>query len=111
MILCRQGYQKKVLRKKHNVSVASFSDGTGEKIIQNVDDLLKHKPDDIVIHVGTNDMTNEVNLLNSVKKNAKQVSDISPKTTIAFSSIIVRKDKKHIEKPQKDTKTRLKNYC
>ena len=61
------GISRKVLSKKHNVSVASFSDGTGEKIIQNVDDLLKHKPDDIVIHVGTNDMTNEVNLLNSVK--------------------------------------------
>ena len=105
------GISRKVLSKKHNVSVASFSDGTGEKIIQNIDDLLKHKPDDIVIRVGTNDMTNEVNLLNSVKKNAKQVSDISPKTTIVFSSIIVRKDKKHIEKPQKDTKTRLKNYC
>ena len=49
------GISKKGLSKKHNVSVTSFSGGTNEKIIQNIDDLLKNKPDDIVIHVGTYD--------------------------------------------------------
>ena len=105
------GISGKGLSKKHNVSVTSFSGGTSEKIIQNVEDLLKNKPDDIMIHVGTNDITNRVNLLNSVKKIVKQVSNISPTTTVAFSSIIIRKDKKHVEKPLTDTNTRLKNYC
>ena len=105
------GISGKGLSKKHHVSVTSFSGGTSEKIIQNVDDLLKNTPDDIVIHVGTNGITNGVNLLNSVKKIVKQVSNISPRTTVAFSSIIVGKDKKHIEKPLTDTNTRLKNYC
>ena len=107
------GISGKSLSKKHNVSVTSFSGGTSEKIIQNVHDLLKDKPDDIVIHVGTNDITNGVNLLNSVKKIVKQVSDISPRTTIRSprSSIIVRKDKKHVEKPLIDRNTRHKNYC
>ena len=73
--------------------MTSFSGGTTEKIIQNVDDLQRNNPDDIVIHVGTNDITNGVNLLNSVEKIVNQVSDISPRTTVAFSSIIVRKDK------------------
>ena len=82
-----------------------------KKIIQNVDDLLKNTPNEIVIHVGTNDITNGANILNSVKKIVKQVSDISPRTTVTFSLIIVRKDKKHIEKPLTDTNTRLKNYC
>ena len=49
-----------------------------KKIMQNVEGLLKNKPDDIVIHVGTNDITSRVNLLSSVKKIVKQVSDISP---------------------------------
>ena len=49
-----------------------------KKTMQNVDGLLKNKPDDIVIHVGTNDITSRVNLLSSVKKIVKQVSDISP---------------------------------
>ena len=99
------------LSKKHNVSVSSFSCGTSEKIIQNVDDLLKNKPEDLVIHVGTNDITNRVNLLNSVKKIVKQASDISPRTTVVFSSIIVRKDKKNLEKSLTDTNTPLKSHC
>ena len=53
--------------------MTSFSGGTSEKIIQN-DDLLKSKPDNIVIHAGTNNTTRGVNLLNSVKKMVKQVS-------------------------------------
>ena len=53
--------------------MTSFSGGTSEKIIQN-DDLLKNKPDNIVIHAGTNNTTRGVNLLNSVKKMVKQVS-------------------------------------
>ena len=65
------GISGKDLSKKHNVSVTSFSGGTSEKITQNFDNLLKNKPDDIVIHVGTNDITNGVNLFNSVKKIVK----------------------------------------
>ena len=64
-----------------------------------------------MIHVGTNDIINGVSLLSSVKKIVKQVPDISPKTNVAFSLIIVREDKKHIEKLLTDTYTRLKNYC
>ena len=88
-----------------------FSDSTSEKIIQNVDDVVKNKPGDIVIHVGTNDITNGINLLNIVKKIVKQVFGISPRTTVAFSSIIVRKDNKNVEKSLADTNTRLKKYC
>ena len=64
--------------------MTSFSAGTSEKIIQNVDNLVKNTPDDIMIHVGANDITNGVNLWNSVKKIVKQVSDISPRTTVVF---------------------------
>ena len=76
-------------------------------IIENLEDLLKNKTEDMLIHVGTNNTTNGLNLLNSVNK----ISNISPRTTVAFSSIIVRKDKKNVEKPLTDPNTPLKNYC
>ena len=76
------GISGKGLSKKHNVLVTNFSGCTSEKIRQNVYDLLKNKPADIVIHVGTNGITKGVNLLNSIKKIVKQVSDISPRTTV-----------------------------
>ena len=86
------GILGKSLSKKHNISVAGFSGGTSKKIIENLDDLLKNQPGDTLIHVGTNDITNRVNLLNKAIKIAKQVSDFSPRRIVAFSPIIVRKD-------------------
>ena len=60
------GISGKGSSKKHNVSMTGFSGGTSKNTIQNTDDLLKTKPDVIVTHAGTNDITNGVNLLNSV---------------------------------------------
>ena len=75
----------KSLSEKHNISVAGFSGGTSEKIIENLDDLLKNQPGDILIHVGTNDITNRANLLNNTIKIVKQVSDFPPRRTVAFN--------------------------
>ena len=68
-----------------------FSSGNSEKIIENLDDLLKNKPG--------YDISNGVNILNSVKKIIKHVFDIYSRTTVAFLYMIVRKDKKTLEKP------------
>ena len=35
----------------------------------------------------------------------------SPNTEISFSNLIIRKDKKNLEKLRADTNSRLKNYC
>ena len=56
------------------------------------------KPGCLLMHVGTNDLTNNVNLLNSVKKMVKKVKNSSPNTKLVFSSVILRKDKKDIWK-------------
>ena len=87
----------------------NFPGDTSEKIIDQLDDLIKGKPDDLIVHVGTNDTANNVNLLNNAKKIFRKVSKDSPSIKLAFSSIIVRKEfgkKKIIE-----TNARLKNYC
>ena len=75
------------------------------------DDLVKSKPEDLVINVDTNDQTNRRNLLNNVKKMAKKINEMLPKTCIAFSDIINRNDWKDIDKSVAETNQRLKNYC
>ena len=47
----------KGLSKKHNVLVTSFAGGTREKIIENLDNLLKNKSEDMLIQVGAKDIT------------------------------------------------------
>ena len=101
---------EKGLRKIHKVRVINFPGGTSEKITDQLDDVIKGKPGDLI--VGTNDIAaNNVNLLNNVKKIFRKVSKDSPSTQLEFSSIIVRKDKKKLEKNIIETNARLKNYC
>ena len=65
------------------------------------------KPDDHVVHVGTNDINNNVNLLTYIKKNLQW----SPSTSIAFSSIINGKDKTNTQKTLTNANASLKNFC
>ena len=60
------GVNEKGLSKSHNVKVKNYPGATSEDILDKIDDLLKVKPDCLLVHVGTNDLTNNVNLLNSV---------------------------------------------
>ena len=47
----------------------NFPGGTSEKILEKLDVKIKEKTDDLIVHVGINDITNNVNLLANVKKN------------------------------------------
>ena len=94
----------------HNAKVKNYPGATNEDILDKLDDLLKVRPDCLLVHVGTNDQTNNVNLLNSVKTMVKKVKNSSSNTNIVFSSVILCKCKKDISKEVGETKQRLKNY-
>ena len=72
--------------------------GTSEKILEKLNDIIKEQPDDLIVRVGTNDLTNSVNILINVKKIFNKILKESPSTATTFSSIINRKDKKNIPK-------------
>ena len=76
-----------------------------------IDEVLKGKPESLIIHIGTNDLTNNINLLTNVKKIVYKVKKTSPDTVLSFSDIVFRKDKKNIEKMRADTNSWLKNFC
>ena len=86
------------LSKHQNVKIQKFPGGTTETILDKVETVVAEKPDCIIIHAGTNDITNGINSLNSVKKVVRKVKQTSPNTKIAFSSLITRKDKKDLDK-------------
>ena len=54
---------EKGLSFNHKVKILDFPGGTSEKILEKLDDLIKEKPDDLIIHVAMNDITNNLNLL------------------------------------------------
>ena len=99
------GVNEKGLSKLHNVKVKNYPGATSEDILDKIDNLLRLKPDCLLVHVGTNDLTNHV------KKMVKKVNNSSPYTKLVFSSVILRKDEKDISKKIGETNQRLKNYC
>ena len=97
------GVNEKGSSKSHNVKVKNYPGATSEDILDKIDNLLKVKPDCLLVHIGTNDLTNNVNLLNSVKKMVNKVKNSSPNTKVVFSSVILRKEKKDILKKVGET--------
>ena len=69
----------------HKVKLLNF---TGEKVLEKLEKIIKENPDNLIAHVGINDITNNINLLRNVKKIFSKVSKESPSTSIAFSSIL-----------------------
>ena len=57
------------LSKSKKVDVLNFSGATSSDIVNEIDEVLKRKPESLIIHISTNDLTNNINLLINVKKN------------------------------------------
>ena len=85
-------------KESFNTTYNKTTGGASEKILDEMENLLADKPDYIIIHAGTNDITSGISSLNSVEKIVKNVRKSSPNTELVFSNILLRKDKKDISK-------------
>ena len=99
------------LSKSKKVDLLNCPVATSSDVLTEIDDVLNKKPASLIVHVGINDLTNDINLLSNVKKIVNKTNKTSPNTVLTFSSIIFRKDKKNLEKTRADTNFRLKNFC
>ena len=86
-------------------------------ICENIELSLNEKPDFLIVHVSTDDLTNKyqsnyltTNLLNNVRKIHIIAKQVSLETRIAFLNIIHQNDKKNIVNIGMDTNGRLKNF-
>ena len=79
---------------------------TSNDIARKIDDVLNQKPESLTAHVGTNDMIND-----NIKKIVTKTRQKSLNTILIFSNIIIRKDKRNLERLRADTNSKLKNYC
>ena len=77
---------------------------TSNDIARKIDDVLNQKPESLTAHVGTNDMIND-----NIKKIVTKTRQKSLNTILIFSNIIIRKDKRNLERLRAETNSRLKN--
>ena len=62
------GISEKWLSRSHQVTFKNFPGGTSENVLEETENWIGDKPDCIIIHAGTNDITNGIISSNSVKK-------------------------------------------
>ena len=51
---------------------------------------LRHKPDIVILHCGTNDIANDVNTVKKMKKLVKEIEENDGSTDIVISGLIKR---------------------
>ena len=98
--------------KNNNVKVITHPGSTTEEMLDYIKPIARRKPDTLIIHTGTNDLTNGVNTMKEVRKLVKVVREIdeSGKIKIGFSSVIYRKDK-DLEDERNEVNVKFKKYC
>ena len=98
----------------HNLrwGVMKHPGSTTDDMVDCVRPVTQKKPDVIIMHVCTNDLTKGVNTMSKVRKivSATPEVDSTRNIQLGFSNIIQRAEKDYSKKI-KDINTRLKNYC
>ena len=78
------------LSKSKKVTVINHPGATSDVIEEELEATVKEnsKINTLIVHAGTNDLTNNINTLRSVKKICEKTKKICQNTKIVFSSII-----------------------
>ena len=89
------GLSEQGLRKRHNVKIRAHSGATSLDIKDHIRPIIRRKPDCVLIHCGTNDLTKKdpINTTETIKEIIPEVKKESPYTAVALSSLTIRKDR------------------
>ena len=100
------------ISKKNNIKIKKNLGATTEDIIDYIKPSIRKKPDFLLVHSGTNDLTNGINTMTKIRKVVAPVEEMDNerKIKLGFSSIICRED---VDKTDEiiAANDRLQKYC
>ena len=99
------------LGKMHAVKVLPHSGSTTEDMIDYIKPSAKKTPDVIIMHAGTNDLTNDIDTVSNLGKIANYLKKTSPKTKFIVSTVITRDDRKGLPKKVITLNNAIKSFC
>eukprot|EP00112_Aurelia_sp_Birch-Aquarium-sp1_P016513 Seg3755.1 transcript_id=Seg3755.1/GoldUCD/mRNA.D3Y31 product="hypothetical protein" protein_id=Seg3755.1/GoldUCD/D3Y31 len=105
------GIKDRGLSKKHNAKVRAQPGATTQDMEDHIKPLLRKKPDMVILHCGTNDLTNDVDTIRHLDAIVKYTEKESPSTEIVVSNIVTRRDKDGIHQEVTDLKSGVKDFC
>ena len=106
------GIHERGINKDENIKVKirKYPCASSINILDHIKPSLGKAPEQIIIHAGTNDTSNNTNYLKNVKKIVKLVNETCKDTKLSFS-VICRTDIKDITDTTNTTISHLENYC
>ena len=85
--------QGRGLSKKHNITVCANPGATTRDILNHIKPTLRKKPDVVIVHCGTNDLTSQEKTIANMQELFRMSKAESPDIELVMSSIITRRDK------------------
>ena len=104
------GFSKNITRNT-TVKVRPYGGATTEDMLDFIKPTVRKRPEQIILHVGTNDLTNGIDTTKNLKKLINFIKDQSPSTSVCLSSLITRSDKKGLDVKIIDLNKKLIKLC
>ena len=95
------------IAKNNTIKVKCHSGATTEDLIDYINPVIRKKPDVIILHGGTNDITNDIDTGKNIDKIISTIKKKSSETQIVISSVVTRKDQKNITNKVKELNEKL----
>ena len=107
------GLEEAGMQKDHNVKVRAHSGATTRDIVDHIKPVVRKRPSCIIIHSGTNDLTQGIDTIENMKSAIEETRQESPGTEIVLSTVVIRKDKQAMDKKLnvKEINTKIKNFA
>ena len=101
-----------LMNRQRKVYVNVNSGANTQDIIDHMKPAIRRKPDTLIIHTGTNDITSSTDTQEFLDHAVNLIKTESPETEIVISSPILRKDRGgQYTKKLRDLKVKMKKYC
>eukprot|EP00112_Aurelia_sp_Birch-Aquarium-sp1_P005695 Seg1646.15 transcript_id=Seg1646.15/GoldUCD/mRNA.D3Y31 product="hypothetical protein" protein_id=Seg1646.15/GoldUCD/D3Y31 len=103
------GIDDRGLCKHHNVNVRQGA--TSRDIADHVKPVARRKPDMVIIHLGTNDLTNDVDTTKHLKEVVQILKEETPHSKIVMLAAIMRRDRQGMTKKIEELNCKIKAVC
>lgn len=98
-----------------NVAMKSFSGSKIEDMTDYLKPLIRRKPDEIILHIGTNNLKDSSatpqQLAEGISNLGTQIRNSSPSTKICLSALLIRNDNSNLVTKIQDINKRVRDIC
>ena len=96
---------------KNKIAVHHLGGGTTTDMLDMTRILAKRNPEVLIMHAGTNDLTNDINTINNLNTITHYMKEKHPNIEFVISQLTKRNDINNIQKKVDDLNDKIKRFC